>query len=362
MNDFPSKYPSKQVGEYYFRVAEPQDNSPILSFIRNFPSDGNMQIAMDLSPNVFCAKEVEGKSAIIICEHTPSKKIVGMGQISQKECFINGEKTPRYLGYMSGLRSIPEVKGSTLLARAYKFTEEIQKNFDSSLFLTTILEENHHAIKTIASNRANLPKYNDWGRLHTLMIKMGANSWKNDQAFSVTKATVNNIPQIIELIGEASRNRQFMSFYSPSDFLSTTGLLRDLDISSFYLIWRGQYSSFFKIFTTAVNIASSFSRYPRFPSENEIIDYRFLTSLAVVDNDSALETLLHAIWQDHNKILPAPLLMIALHERDPLLKTFKHYPHFDLKSRLYVVHSRQHENDYLALQKDLIPTVEVASM
>jgi len=371
------------IGKLTFKISSYGDNSKIIKFLKTFPSHGHMQIALDREPNFFEAMEVEGSINIpVMCIDNTTNQIVSMGSISEKKCFLN--HCEHSIGYLSSLRSLPEVQKSTLLARGYQFFYQIHKKLECKIYLTTILEDNYNAIKVLTSRKAGLPTYNDWGRVHTLMMKVGKNTWKEKHGFSYEIAERKDIPEILNLIKSEAQKRQFVTSYNEDHLISKTGLLRGLDLRDIRVlksnsqivalagIWNQntfrrwhiiKYSPSFKLLKTIWNQYAKISRYPRFPDESEIIDYRFLSFLTILNNNADyLETLLFYIWKEFNLKRPNLLAMIALHENDPLLKVFQKYPSYDLKSRLYVVNWPKDQQAVADIKRELIPTIEIASM
>ncbi|OFZ51960.1 MAG: hypothetical protein A2381_01500 [Bdellovibrionales bacterium RIFOXYB1_FULL_37_110] len=371
------------IGKLTFKIASHEDNSKIIKFLKMCPSHGHMQIALDRGPHFFEAMEVEGLINLpVICIDSTTSQIVSMGSISEKKCFLNNCEHP--IGYLSSLRSLPEVQRSTLLARGYQFFYQIHRKLECKIYVTTILEDNYNAIKVLTSRKAGLPAYNDWGRIHTLMVKIGKNTWKAKNGLTYERAKIEDIPDILNLIKSESQKRQFVTSYSEDHLISKTGLLRGLDVGDIRLlrsngkivaltgIWNQnafrrwhvvRYSSSFMFLKMIWNQYAKISRYPRFPDEAEIIDYRFLSFLTILNNNvDYLETLLFYIWKEFNLKRPNPLAMIALHEKDPLLKVFQKYPSYDLKSRLYVVNWPKDQQAVADIKRELIPTIEIASM
>ena len=88
--------------------------------------------------------------------------------------------------------------------------------------------------------------------------------------------------------------------------------------------------------------------YPHLPPAGSYLDYCYLSLVCIKNNDPEILAALLAELIGRNRSRFS-FLMAGFHERDPLLKVLRRYPHFSYPSRLYVVSWEDGEADFQRL-------------
>ena len=126
---------------YSFALATEKDDAELRKIIRNLPMEGSIRIIFQKEPNFFTAERIGAKALeVLLCREQGDERIVGFGSRSVRRVFVNGK--PEEIGYLSSLRAIPEVRGGTLLPRAYKALRELHRDGKVPFYFTTIFDEN----------------------------------------------------------------------------------------------------------------------------------------------------------------------------------------------------------------------------
>ena len=152
-------------------IATPSDDDALRELIRRMPMPGAIRVAFEREPSFFASQTVEGRfHEVVVCRQNSDGKIVGMGCRSVKTVFLNGQPVP--VGYLSSLRLLPAYRGARLVAGGYRYFRERHHDGQARLYLTTIVEDNAHALSILATERPGLPAYHDFGRYCCAAIKV----------------------------------------------------------------------------------------------------------------------------------------------------------------------------------------------
>lgn len=355
-------------GKYQIRLANADDNVALLGFLENFPSHGNIQIALDRSPDFFKSMKVEGEiNYIILCEEIKTKKIVGVGSVSERKVY--GAQGYEWVGYLGGLRFLPAMKKTTLLPRGYKFLHDLTKQMKSKVFFTTILEDNTHAIKVLTSGRAQMPHYKDVGGYTTFVFsRFPRIKTEGDEAFSFRAMREEDLPRVLSFIRQYSKNYSFIPFFENKegplfDVLVKSFLcLKNNEICGLFSVWDQSalrrwkvtgYSFWTKFTRPLINFYMALRSLPSLPAPGGSLHYIFLTPLFFQEKEAlqfALSNLACVIPKKEEHII------VGLHEDDPLFSVFNSIPSYQLRSRLYLVYWDETPKDIK------IPHIEIATI
>ena len=365
--------------------ANRESDSALRAFSRSYASDGSFGFCMEREPNYFEALTVEGLKNDVIAVRV-GDEIIGTSTRSEKACFVNGNPEPVMLGYLSSLRIAPPYQKTSVLARGYRFLKELHKAGGSKLYLTTIMGDNEKALEILTSRRAGLPAYEDFGIFYTYTLQpcdKVVSRLSSDSSLSISLGSTEDAGEIIGFIHGHGPRRQFYPAYTEEMLVRRDGLLKGLshehvflarkngkligtlalwDQSSFRQRYIRSYSRLISTLRPLYNLYASLTSHPLLPKAGQRLDYRFVAMLCIADDDLKVFSSLFAAALNHLfSSKPDPQVHISLHERDPLRHVLEALPHFRTKSRLFVVHWDDGEQEFRNLT-DLVPYIEPGAL
>jgi hypothetical protein len=133
------------MSRFEFTLATPADDEDLRRVLSLTPMEGRIRVAFAREPSYFAAASVDGNQLQVgVCRDKATGHVVGMGSRSVSRRYVNGRPQP--VGYLSGLRLLPEYRGQGgLLARGYKFLRQLHADNAARFYLTTISEDNEPA-------------------------------------------------------------------------------------------------------------------------------------------------------------------------------------------------------------------------
>jgi hypothetical protein len=354
-------------------TAVAEDDAALRRLSDELPSGGAVRLKLVREPSFFDALEVEGADSVV-AKATAGDRIVGSGVMSFRSAFLNGAPEPIRIGYLGGMRLLPDFRGGRVLLRGYRLLDRSRGG--ARLSLTTILEDNRAARSLLESGRAGLPSYRPLGVYHTLTWRIGRHPWGSPPV-EVRAAADGDVEAIVDFLSEVGPRRQFFPAFTAADLRSPTGLLRGLAATDILVARDGReiigtlavwdqgafrrwvvdgYSPALAVARPIVNAYARLTGRPTLPPAGHALDYRFLSLLCVRgDRRDILYALLARAFAGSG------LLCLGLHERDPLLPLVRRGRPHDLRSVLYGVHWADGEADFSSLD-DRVPHVEVGSL
>ncbi|MEE9572120.1 MAG: hypothetical protein V3W20_03635 [Candidatus Neomarinimicrobiota bacterium] len=363
-----------------FVVATKRYETDLRSLMRSIHIPGRIALSYQREPNYFYGADIQGKKNLTIVGIIKNK-LVGLGCISFKPMYINGSN--KRFGYLSGLRSIPEVRGGRNLLAAYKYFHNIHVDNNVPAYITTIIDENEYAKSVLTSSRFGLPKYSDWGRYITYAINLNKRSRQiqNQDDVLIMRGTDFELDEIVSFLNRNGSKRQFFPVYSKWDFISN--YTRDFSQSNFYVAVKGhkiigilgvwdqsrfkqnriiKYHGGLGKFRKIINVVLSLSGYHTLPSPGEELKLLYTAFVCIYDDKpDILNTLLRTIYNDY-KNSKSHFLCIGLHEKDPLNIALKQFSTFRYYSRLYVVNWEDGNQFCKKLDKSRVPYLELATL
>lgn len=372
------------MSRFTFNLATPADDAALCELLAATPMDGAISLAFARYPSYFEAARVDGRQVQVgVVRDGESLRIVGMGSRAINVRYVEG--TPVPVGYLSGLRLMPEYRGRAgLLARGYRFLRELHQDEAASYYLTTVSTDNPIG-QVLTSGRAGLPIYHPWGNYHTLTIStthFARNRVSRNQVCHIRSAEESDRGAIVAFLNKWGPTRQFFPVYKEEDLFAAHGLLQGLrpedvllairnnkivctlgawDQSPFKQIIVQRYRKWLTTLRPFYNVWAALRQQPLLPIAGTPLAAR-LATLAVVRNDNPtvwrllLETLLHRLAQRD-----ARLLLIGLHADDPLLPFARQLAGRDYVTTLFVVYWPEATPDLVNLQQRT-PYLELGSL
>ncbi|MCA9188604.1 MAG: hypothetical protein R3E01_29650 [Pirellulaceae bacterium] len=354
---------------YQFRLATARDEAELREVIRQCPMDGDLRVTLRREPNYFDAGVVEGPTrqtlvGVQVGGRTGEPdRIVGFGTRSVRPRFVDGEKLA--VGYLSGLRILPQHRGGTLLARGYRHFRQLHGDGATTMYLTTIADGNPSALTTIAANRRGMPHYYRLGQYHTCVIS-ARSRWLHKQPslsgdLNVAGLQPQELPEYIDYLHMQGVERLFFPCYDERDFVGREATFRDLAwedvliarrkgrIVGSLALWdqRGfkqsvveGYGGRLRWLRPYWNAAARIMRWPRFPDVGCAFE-SVIGALPIVarGEEGVLEGMISRARQHIAEKWPeCSSLLLGVFERDRLFDTIHRNSLFRYVTHVYLVY------------------------
>jgi hypothetical protein len=371
------------MNRFEFNLATRADDQRLRTLLAATPMDGCISWAFAREPSFFSAAEVEGDTADVgVVRDRDSGRIVGMGSRATGLRYVDGQCAR--VGYLSGLRLEAEYRGrGSLLARGYRFLRELHDDRRVAFYLTTIAEDNDAALKLLGSGRAGLPVYRDCGRFSTFVLSNSRRNIKGrDRAIVVRQARSKDRDAILRFLNEYGPTRQFFPAYQASDLFSGAGRLKGLDPEDLALALRGDeivgtlgswdqrsfrqtvvhsYRGWLGRLRPLYNAWAAIDHQPHLPAAGAVVDSCSAAVPVVRDNSPEIIRALLKFILSRLTAQKSSMLLVGLHERDPLLPTIQRYASREYVTRMYLVYWR---DDVPAVEQliERIPYLELGCL
>ncbi len=296
------------------------------------------------------------ESQVIAMKESGTGAIVGFGCRSFRKVFVDGQVST--IGYLSGLRGLPEVRGGTLLARAYRYLKQLHGDGKVPYYVTTIFDDNQHAKTLLESGRAGLPTYLPLGRLRTFLLPLYGN--RKESCGKVVRVETDDLLEPAgECINVFNGQHQFSPFYSTADLKGKTTLLPCFDHSNLYAYLRGSkvtatagvwdqnsfkqtvvagYSLPYRFIRPLANAGARMGWSAKLPKVGSHFPYLYASFLShALGYDEDLLSLIRQIMADWSQQGFAYLL-VGVHEQNPLANQLQQMSAMALSSTVYMVY------------------------
>ncbi len=337
-----------------FGLAGPEDDAALAEIARTPTMPGRIRACFEPAAGYLETTRLLGRETqVIVARDGGSGRIVGCGTRTVGVSFVNGEPAP--FGYLANLRTLPEARGGSAVARGYAFLRELHGDSRAAAYATTIMTDNAPAMALLTSGRAGLPAYLDMGLYRTLVFSPAARRRLGAPAVTVTRATPDRLGKVLAFLTEQGRRRQFFPCVEPAD-LAPGGWLASLGPEGFRvaesagkivgvvgawdqrrvrrLVIHG-YAPTLRVLRPLAGLAARARGLPTLPRPG-VVDALFLALVAIAEDDGAvLRSLLASVLEEAAGRFTCVLL--GLHEADPLLAALAEVPRLSLSSRLFLV-------------------------
>ena len=322
---------SLTTSSFTIEPARPDDDAELRALLRSMPMGKRIEVAFLREPNFFHACGIQGTFVQVFVGRLDGR-IIGMGTRAIRPSFVNGQLVDA--GYLADLRLLPEYRGGTYVARAYRYLRELHEDGRTAIYSTVIVEDNRRALETIAANRAGLPRYTPLGRVLTpaIYLKRRLSSLTGE----ITRGSFDLLPAIVAKLNE---NRlQFAPAYTEADFLD--GRFRGFRVENFCLLMRqGKVAGVLGVWDQRSFRQTVVTRYhglvgklrpwlnlvrrPPLPAPGQPLPF-FFVAFVSTDDDAAYATLLRRVYNDAVSGEYSHFI-VGLHERDSRTAVLQDY-------------------------------------
>jgi len=369
----------RSTSRFLIEPALRNDDAALRNLFRRTSMGSGIEVRFEREPSYFEALAIQGDQhevGVIRDRYTGS--IIGSGTRVMRRGFLNGQAT--HVGYLGDLRIDPKYRNGTLAARLYRSLQ----NRDSwcDWYYTVIFEENIQALNTIATGRAGLPVYHDYGRILCPGIELrGKLPRLQSPGLVLRQAKRYNLPQIVDCLNRNLIRRQFSTVHqvehfqngkrwqglNPEDFHvaerdgKIVGVTAAWDQSTFKQTRIVHYHGHWRWLAPVSRWLAPLRRAPGLPVPGECLSYFYACCVAVDDDDiDVFRALLRELYNAHvgKKWL---YFMIGLHEHDPFVPVLDEYTRIPFIGRLFAVSLPEHPQQPPALD-GRIPSIEVSTL
>jgi hypothetical protein len=327
---------------YRFELATPDDDADLRSVLAATPMEGRIAIAFRREPSWFAGAVVDGRfRQVVACRDLRTGRIIGFGCRSIREVYLDGR--PASVGYLSGLRVLPEHRNLGLVARGYAALRALHGDGQVPFYLTTIAAGNETALKILTSGRAGLPTYHPEGAYHTVALPLPRRprAARARRGVCVRPARTDDLPAVLSFLTAEGPRRQFFPRLRADDFLSPQGTMRGLSLEQLLLAERtgrlvgtlagwdqhGYRQSVVHAYRGGLrwtrplyNAWAWLLGQPGLPRPGCAFRYLMGALLVVAEEDANVCAALVEAMRDRAAGGPWTHLLIGLHEVDPLLR------------------------------------------
>jgi hypothetical protein len=348
------------VGRYEFQLAGRPDDADLRAILAATPMAGRIGVSFRREPSFFNAASVDGDfHQVVACRDRETDRIIGFGCRSVRRRFVNGR--PMAVGYLSGLRVLPDYRSLGLVARGFKYFRDLHRDGRAEVYLTTIAEGNTRAVDTLTSGRAGLPEYTFAGLYHTVVIPIPRRrrpAPRTNGSLEIRPATKLDRDAVVAFLDAVGPARQFFPCLGVEDFFEPASTYRDLGPADLLLAYRGDkligtlgawnqqgfrqtvvehYARPLAWARPFYNAWAKVAGRPGLVRAGEPIRHLTAAIPAVLDDDAdVFDSLLRAALA-RAAGAAADYLLVGLHETDPLLTVARRLGVESYVTRMYLV-------------------------
>lgn len=361
------------------------DDAELRRLLRETPMPGTVSLTMQREPSYARAATIEGDThRTVTAREVTSGRLVGLGSRSAMNAYVNGRL--QRLGYFGHVRIEPRFRGGKgLLKRGFSRLKEQHDREDAPFCFTTIIEDNLPARRALGSGWAGLPTYRELDVITSLAIPL----WRPRRVatrtarYTLRTAGAEDLPDLAECLQRHHARYQLAPCWTAEDLASperTRGLApHDFTVAEsngkivaccalwdqtpFKQIVVHDLKGALRTWRPLVNRLGPAFGVPRLPLPGQPFRFAFLSHLALPADDADLALAL--VTQAQNRALHRgyAYVSLGLSVRHPLLKLFaRTFRHISYRAILYAAHWEDGAAAVDALDRGLIPHVEVATL
>jgi len=357
---------------FYFDLASEQDDPELRALMAEGVMEGDIAITFRREPSYFKGVCVYGDcNQVIKCVDTRTQRVVGLGCRSTSSAYIDG--AARRVGYLSDLRSVPEIRRGTLLARGFGYLRQLHEADPVQFYFCVMYEGNSVAVDNLVGGRAGLPAFREFGRVLTPALHLDFPKGPlRLEGVSVERAKPQQMPAIVRFLNEWQRHKQLAPVYREADFGvgaaarrfaglraedfllalregEIVGTIAAWDQHSFRQTHVERYSRRLALVRPLYNLASSLTPLKALPRAGARIPFLYFSCMCAYEHDTdILRVLLRAMYNS-TRSGPWHYAIVGLHEADPYARLLQEYRRIEAAGRVFIVHYPPGSGDVPAL-------------
>lgn len=314
------------------RRASDEDNQALLDVEKMCPQGTGLVLLFDRSPDFFLRSKAYDNYSVYVAEE--GAKIVGTISTTIKELNIDGRRTKSV--YVYDMRVHPDYRGKGIASSLHQHA--LAEADDARLAYVIIMEENYPSIALI--------KKMGFQNIHdVLLLNIPLYERQTRTTHEIRSVTADDVPQVVDLINDYYRDRDFFSLLTETDFLDKTKRLPGYGLQNVQVIEEGNrivacaglwdYSEIFRVSALRVSaklrvlrsflkFISIFRETARLPSVGEpfrlmyVRDFAFIGKMDLVD-----ELVRHCLCLANDR--GCNFLSFALDPADPIIPLLAKY-------------------------------------
>jgi hypothetical protein len=243
----------------HFRRAVPDDDPAICQLLLDAEMNGPLELAYDYGQSFSSALEMQGYEPVVMVAEK-NGNLIAVGATTQRNVYLNG--SPTKIGYLSHLRIAPAFRKSQVLARGYRFLQELQNaEINVPFHLSSIMSGNTNA-KILTAGRAGFPVYRPIADYRTLLLPIfkRGKRLRETPGFHIARGTLDAIPEVLDFLHSEGAKRQFFPVVTDVELTGASGPLKSIGINHFFIA-RDEHG----------RIAGTFAVWDQAPHKNIVI-------------------------------------------------------------------------------------------
>ncbi len=347
------------MSRYHCNLATAEDDAQLREILAATPMTGQVTVSYRREPSYFGAAIVSGRfHQVVAVRDAEQRRIVGFAARSIRTMHVDGR--PTSIGYLGGLRALPEYRNQGLLARGVAYLRELHADGRARVYLATIAEGNDRVMDVLTSGRGGLPSMRNAGQYLALAVPIPTRRrrWSGPgDSVCIAPAVQTDLSQILDFLNTHGPRRQFFPQYGEQDFFNDDAIFRDLRPEDILLARRdgelvgligawdqhafkqsvvNGYGAALRYVKPAYNLWTRLRGLPGLPQPGEELRYLTAALPVVANDDPAVFTALVRTLLAQASGGPHHYLMLGLHERDPLMPAARRFGGHTYAGRLFV--------------------------
>ncbi|NTW14493.1 MAG: hypothetical protein HGA31_05700 [Candidatus Moranbacteria bacterium] len=364
---------------FRFELARESDEPALRNILRNTSMQGDVSLSFEREPNYLMAERLGNvRTQIVVGRDTVTGDIVGCGSRSIREAYVDGRSMR--IGYLGGLRILPEAQGGSLLVRGYRLFRSLHEDNEVPFYITSILNGNARAEKALTGARAGLPIYAPLGKMITGLIPLVRFRSRRSTGVVRMAECSHDVSDVVGTINAYNRRWQFAPAYSEDDFRGGVKL-RGFSAENLYVrsndgeilgtigVWDQHdfkqtvirsYSGLLTRMRPFYNLYAVSCAIPQLPPVGSFVRNLYGSFASVKDDDPVVfRSLLDAVRRDWSG-KGYSYLTVGFHEAHPLARMLVRQSARVIKSTLYLVHWPDDGQRFELSRR--IPHVEISTL
>ncbi|MCU4162876.1 hypothetical protein [Carboxylicivirga caseinilyticus] len=365
----------KNKSKYTVALLDRSYNQQMLDILKSCPiKSGGFEICFDREPDVFKLAELKYNPAKYI-GFFKDEKLVGFILMGYHQAYINGKTREVY--HFTDFYVLEEARNKGFF---YKASELVFKNAEVGYAI--IMQGNNDALSHVSRRHKKFPYVPFSKTVGTLDVRNILVTFKKKESrkYEIRRATIKDIPTIIELLKTEYSNRLFGQYVDESTFKANLNKKPGLTIENYYLAekdnkvvgvcaaWDTGSFKQTRVLKLSLNLRMTRFVYsvlaylfgfPTLPDEGKCFKEVYLTDYAVKDRNSGImRALLVRIYNEY-RTKKNNSVIFGSSEDDPLLKATKGF--FSQSVKSHIILSVADEN-MINETKVNLPYIDVAML